>query len=173
MRAAAPQPRQRQQQRTGHHKYLPRGRTNALGGAHHSPISPASKQNLRDTTTPASEARQRAQETPPQKAHKKKICLVVQEPRHLSAPEGGDLSSQTVPEPDVVEPRHRGGDVLVELPEDGLACRVQPEGGPGGEDVVTVVAPRRLLRCGGREERRREMGAARQGVGYKGVTFLR
>lgn len=72
---------------------------------------------------------------------------MVQETRHLSAPERGDLSAQAVPEADVVEPRHRGGDVLVELPEDGLACRVQPQGGPGGEHVVTVVAPRRLSCC--------------------------
>ena len=73
---------------------------------------------------------------------------MVQEPRHLSAPEGGDLSAQTVPEADVVEPRNRGGDVLVQLAEDGLACRVQSKGGPRGEDVVAVVAPRRLLWCG-------------------------
>lgn len=70
---------------------------------------------------------------------------MVKETGHLSPPERGDLPPQPVPEADVVEPRDRGGDVLVELPEDGLAGGVQSQGRPGGENVVAVVAPRRLF----------------------------
>ena len=103
--------------------------------------------SLSQTHRPHPQLRKARVFPPPQNTNRKPR-LVVQEPRHLSAPEGGDLSAQTVPEADVVEPRNRGGDVLVQLAEDGLACRVQSKGGPRGEDVVTVVAPRRLLWCG-------------------------
>lgn len=73
---------------------------------------------------------------------------MVEETRHLSAPEGGDLSAKPVSEAHVVEPRHSSGDVLVQLSEYGLASRVKPQGGLGREDIVAVITSRRLSRTG-------------------------
>lgn len=51
--------------------------------------------------------------------------LVVKEPWHLSTPECSDLPPQPVPKAYVVEPRYRGGDIVVQLSKDGLARRVK------------------------------------------------
>lgn len=71
--------------------------------------------------------------------------LMVKETRHLTAPEGGDLSAEPISEAHVVETRYCSGNVLVQLPEYGLARRVESQGGLGREDIVAVVTSRRLL----------------------------
>ena len=72
---------------------------------------------------------------------------MVQESRHFSPLESGDLSTKAITKPHVVEARHGGGYVLVQLSEDRLARGMQPKRRSGGQDVVAVVAPRRLHHC--------------------------